>query len=279
MERISIRLDGNVTLSALKAGSGNPLIMIPGWSQSSEELKGSAESLSAVRKVIALDMRGHGESEKLEYGYRVYRLAQDLHETINKLEFPTVDLMAHSMGCAVIWAYIDLYGQDHIGRLVLVDQAPCMFPRAEWTPEEVAQFGCLYSSADDVDELAASAMDCVDLNSTIDFVRGFFTSDFPEQSLPFIAEENLKFPRHLAAQLLRDTAFGDWRDVIKRIQRRTLVIGGEASIFTSDSHRWIASQIPDAQVEIFAANEGGSHFMFVENPDRFDSIVSSFLSS
>ena len=278
MERISIRLDGNVTLSALKAGKGNPLIMIPGWSQSSEEWKGSAESLSAVRKVIALDMRGHGESEKPEYGYRVYRLAQDLHETINKLSFPTVDLMAHSMGCAVIWAYIDLYGQDHIGRLVLVDQAPCMFPRAEWTPEEVAQFGCFYKSADDVDELAASAMECVDLDSTIDFVRGFFTADFPEQSLPFIAEENLKFPRHLAAQLLRDTAFGDWRDIIKRIQRRTLVIGGEASIFTSDSQRWIASQIPDAQVEIFAASEGGSHFMFVENPDRFDSIVSSFLS-
>ena len=183
------------------------------------------------------------------------------------------------MGCAVIWAYIDLYGQDRIGRLVLVDQAPCMFPRAEWTPEEVAQFGCFYKSADDVDELAASAMDCVDLHSAIDFVRGFFTADFPEQSLPFIAEENLKFPRHLAAQLLRDTAFGDWRDVIKRIQSRTLVIGGEASIFTSDSQRWIASQIPDAQVVIFAANEGGSHFMFVENPDRFDSIVLSFLSS
>jgi non-heme chloroperoxidase len=230
MERISIRLDGIVTLSALKAGEGNPLIMIPGWSQSSEEWKGSAESLSAVRKVIALDMRGHGESEKPEYGYRVYRLAQDLHETLNKLNFPTVDLMAHSMGCAVIWAYIDLYGQDRIGRLVLVDQAPCMFPRAEWTPEEVAQFGCFYKSADDVDELAA-------------------------------------------------TAFGDWRDVIQRIQRPTLVIGGEASIFTSDSQRWIASQIPDAQVVIFAANEGGSHFMFVENPDRFDSIVLSFLSS
>tara|TARA_E500000075_G_C6941753_1_gene294845 strand:- start:448 stop:1122 length:675 start_codon:yes stop_codon:yes gene_type:complete len=224
-------------------------------------------------------MRGHGESDKPDYGYRVYRLAQDLHETINKLEFPTVDLMAHSMGCSVIWAYIDLYGQDRIGRLVLVDQAPCMFPRAEWSPEEMVQFGCFYKSADEVDELAASAMGCVDLGSTIDFVRGFFTTDFPEQSLPFIAQENLKFPRHLAAQLLRDTAFGDWRDVIKRIRCRTLVVGGDASIFTSDSQRWIASQIPDAQVEIFAANEGGSHFMFVENPDRFDSIVLSFLRS
>ncbi|HBX26887.1 MAG TPA: alpha/beta hydrolase [Gammaproteobacteria bacterium] len=279
MERISIHLDSNVTLSALKAGAGDPLIMIPGWSQSSEEWKGSAASLSAVREVIALDMRGHGESDKPDYGYRVYRLAQDLHETINKLEFPTVDLMAHSMGCSVIWAYIDLYGQDRIGRLVLVDQAPCMFPRAEWSPEEMEQFGCFYKSADEVDELAASAMDCVDLDSTIDFVRGFFTTDFPEQSLPFIAQENLKFPRYLAAQLLRDTAFGDWRDVIKRIRCRTLVVGGDASIFASDSQRWIASQIPGAQVEIFAADEGGSHFMFVENPDRFDSIVLSFLRS
>ena len=279
MERISIHLDSNVTLSALKAGAGDPLIMIPGWSQSSEEWKGSAASLSAVREVIALDMRGHGESDKPDYGYRVYRLAQDLHETINKLEFPTVDLMAHSMGCSVIWAYIDLYGQDRIGRLVLVDQAPCMFPRAEWSPEEMEQFGCFYKSADEVDELAASAMDCVDLDSTIGFVRSFFTTDFPEQSLPFIAQENLKFPRHLSAQLLRDTAFGDWRDVIKRLRCRTLLVGGDASIFTSDSQRWIALQIPDAQVEIFAADEGGSHFMFVENPDRFDSIVLSFLRS
>ena len=279
MERISIKLDSNVTLSALKGGVGDPLIMIPGWSQSSEEWRGNAASLGAVREVIALDMRGHGESEKPEFGYRVYRLAQDLQETINKLQLPRVDLMAHSMGCAVIWAYIDLYGQDRIGRLVLDDQAPCMFPRAEWSSEEVLRFGCFYNNAGDVDELAASAMACVDLESTIDFVRGFFTPDFPEQSLPIIATENLKFPRHLAAQLLRDTAFGDWRDVIARIQRRTLVVGGEASIFSSESQRWIASQIPGAQVEIFAGHEGGSHFMFLENPDRFDLLVSSFLSS
>ena len=110
-------------------------------------------------------------------------------------------------------------------------------------------------------------------------MRGFFTPDFPEQSLPFIAEENFKFPRHLAAQLLRDAAFGDWRDVIKRIECPTLVVGGEASMFTGDSQRWIASQIPNAEVEIFPASEGGSHFMFVENQDRFNSRVLAFLES
>ena len=122
-------------------------------------------------------------------------------------------------------------------------------------------------------------MACVDTDSTIVFVKGFFTSDFPEQRLPFIAPENLNFPRHLAAQLLRDTAFGDWRDVIKRIRRRTLIVGGDASIFTGDSQWWIALQIPDAPPEIFPVDEGGSHFMFVENPGRFNSRVLSFLSS
>ena len=184
MERISIHLDSNVTLSALKAGVGDPLIMIPGWSQSSEEWKGNAESLSAVREVIALDMRGHGESDKPDYGYRVYRLAQDLHETINKLKFSTVDLMAHSMGCSVIWAYIDLYGQDRIGRLVLVDQAPCMFPRAEWSPEEMEQFGCFYKSADEVDEIAASAKECVDIDSTIDLFVVFSLLTFLSSLCP-----------------------------------------------------------------------------------------------
>tara|TARA_E500000331_G_scaffold246412_1_gene236872 strand:- start:322 stop:1161 length:840 start_codon:yes stop_codon:yes gene_type:complete len=279
MERISIDLSSGIALSALKAGEGHPLIMIPGWSQSSEEWKGNAENLTNIREVVALDMRGHGESEKPNHGYRVYRLAQDLHETLNALDYTTVDLMGHSMGCAVIWAYLDLFGPDRIKQLVLVDQAPCMFPRAEWSTEEISQFGCMYQTSADVDELAAGVLACVDLNSTIDFVKGFFSPDFPEQALPFIARENLKFPRELAAQLLRDAAFVDWRDVIKRIQLRTLVIGGEVSIFSSDSQRWIASQIPDAQVEIFSEDEGGSHFMFLENPSRFNSTVLSFLDS
>ena len=76
-----------------------------------------------------------------------------------------------------------------------------------------------------------------------------------------------------------DTAFGDWRDVIQRIRFRTLVVGGEASIFTSASQRRIASQIPNGEVEIFPANEGGSHFMFVENQDRINSRVLAFLES
>jgi pimeloyl-ACP methyl ester carboxylesterase len=97
--------------------------------------------------------------------------------------------------------------------------------------------------------------------------------------LRIVAEENLKFPRDHASDLLRDTAFGDWRDVIKRIKLPTLVVGGDGSMFSSASQQWIASQIPESQLEIFSETEGGSHFMFLENPNSFNAKVLSYLAT
>jgi pimeloyl-ACP methyl ester carboxylesterase len=58
----------------------------------------------------------------------------------------------------------------------------------------------------------------------------------------------------------------------------TLVIGGRVSLIPWKSLAWIAKQIPGAQLEIFEENEGGSHFMFVENPTKFNQIVSKFVA-
>ena len=59
--------------------------MIPGWSQTAVEWINNAKALTSCRRVVALDMRGHGESDKPEHGYRVYRFAQDLHEALECL--------------------------------------------------------------------------------------------------------------------------------------------------------------------------------------------------
>jgi non-heme chloroperoxidase len=54
------------------------------------------------------------------------------------------------------------------------------------------------------------------------------------------------------------------------------VIGGRVSLIPWKSIAWIAKQVPGAQLEIFEENQGGSHFMFVENPAKFNQIVSTF---
>jgi non-heme chloroperoxidase len=67
-----------VKLHYLEAGSGNPLVMIPGWSQSAMEFKYQLTGLSDKYHVYALDMRGHGESAKPNHGYRIQRLSADV---------------------------------------------------------------------------------------------------------------------------------------------------------------------------------------------------------
>ena len=52
-----------VKLNYLEAGSGAPLVMLPGWSQTAEQYKLQIEELSANYRCLALDMRGHGASD------------------------------------------------------------------------------------------------------------------------------------------------------------------------------------------------------------------------
>ena len=92
-----------VKLHYLEAGSGNPLVMIPGWSQSAMEFKYQLTGLSDKYHVYALDMRGHGESAKPNHGYRIQRLSADVHDFLVANNLGGVTLAGHSMGCSVIW--------------------------------------------------------------------------------------------------------------------------------------------------------------------------------
>jgi pimeloyl-ACP methyl ester carboxylesterase len=83
--------------------------------------------------------------------------------------------------------------------------------------------------------------------------------------------------RRHAAELMRNHASLDWRDVITKIRLPTLVIGAHASLAPATCMPWVASQIPGSRLEMFGAEEGGSHFMFVENPGRFNAVVLDFL--
>ena len=62
-------------LNYLESGRGRPIVMIPGWSQTAEMFSDQISAFSANYRVIALDMRGHGDSSKPEMaiGWHVWR--------------------------------------------------------------------------------------------------------------------------------------------------------------------------------------------------------------
>lgn len=273
-----IAISNGLTLHALEAGSGQPLIMIPGWSQSAAEFGRNIDALAQGRHVIALDMRGHGESPKPAGGYRIQRLAQDLAEVIAALGFNHVDLLGHSMGSSIIWSYLDLHGPANLRKLVIVDQAAMATAMPAWGPEEKLRYGCLFPDVSALSDLVETVRATATVEGTANLLRGMFTAATPQADLEWIAAENLKMPRGHAADLLFDHCLNDWRDVIEATRLPSLVVGGHKSIFSAASQEWIAAVNPNARVSNFTEAEGGSHFMFFENPARFNSEAAAFLA-
>ncbi len=274
----TVEIEDGISLHYVEAGAGRPLIIIPSWSLTGAAYRHQLEALSGTRRVMAFDMRGHGESSTPDHGYRVSRLAADLRAVIERLDLAEVDLMGHSIGSSIIWSYLDLFGADRLGRLVLVDQAPSVTAKPDWSEAERITYGCLLP---DLNALASFYQDVLAAESaeaTAPVIARLFSPSLPAEELLWFAREIVKLPRRHAADLLYNHCSLDWRDVIKTIRLPTLVVGATASIFSAESQAWIAAQIPGAAVEIFAADEGGSHFMCYENPAKFNALVAAFLA-
>lgn len=267
-----------VMLHYLEAGAGDPIVMIPGWSQSAEQFKFQIEGLGEHFHVFAIDMRGHGESEKPNFGYRIQRLAADTHEFLVEKGIKNAALLGHSMGCSVIWCYYDLYGSERLSRLILVDEPPLLTSNPTWTAEELQNSGAIFDPAavtGTVNALAGPDGEA----TTIGFIGGMLTKNCPADLKEWIIARNFRMPREHAATLLYNHCHQDWRDVIPRIGLPTLLVGGRVSLVPWKSVDWMHRQIPGSTLVIFEEEEGGQHFMFIENPDKFNQVVVDFMQS
>jgi len=265
-----------VSLSYLEAGSGKPILMIPGWSQTAEQFKHQLAGLANRYRVIAVDMRGHGESDKPDFGYKISRLAKDTHDLIHALDLNEVNILGHSMGSSVIWNYYDMYGPERLSKLLLIDQMPMITSNPAWSEEERIDSGAIFDPQSLYETINALAgPDGVE--TTRGFIGNMVTKAIPEEDKAWIIERNLRMPREHAATLLYNHSTQDWRDLIPRITLPSLVVGGRVSVVPWQSQAWVAEQIPGARLEIFEEEDGGNHFMFIEGHEKFNAIVADFV--
>jgi pimeloyl-ACP methyl ester carboxylesterase len=265
-----------VRLHYLEAGTGKPLVMIPGWSQTAAQFKHQLEGLSDRYRVIALDMRGHGESSKPNHGYRIHRLSADVHEFLVANSLADVTLAGHSMGCSVIWGYWELFGGERVAALVLIDQMPMITGNPIWSEQEKIDSGALLDK-DSLYSVTNSLAGPEGIKTTEGFIGGMFTKQYPRPEVDWVVQQNLKLPRAYAARLLYDHATNDWRDVLPLIDVPTLIVGGKTSLVGWRSQEWMGTQIKGSKVVIFEEAEGGNHFMFMENPAKFNQLVKDFM--
>lgn len=273
-----IRTGDGVTLRYLEAGSGSPLVIVPGWSATAATFHHQLDGLSERCRVIALDPRGHGTSDKPAYGYRVSRLAADVHDLLAALDLREVTLLGHSLGCVVIWSYLDLFGNDRLRRLVLADQPAVVRREPGWNDEVVKQTGAPFTVEQIhamVDGLRGAEGNAV----RAAFFAAMPTDQFPAEELAWLQREAEQFPAPYAAQLFVDGTAADYRDLFARITLPTLYIGGRVKTVRMSAQRWICEQIPGAQHVTFSAEDRGSHLLYLENPAKFNEVVASFMAA
>lgn len=160
---------------------------------------------------------------------------------------------------------------------MLVDQSPLVVSRSDWDTQELAESGAVFTA----EQLNASVHtlehgNAEDLTRTL--LTLMVTPAMSKEQFEWLVECNQRFPRAFAATLLYNHAHTDWRDQIVRIRKPTLIVAGRKSLFPWTSQVWINQSIPDSELEIFEADEGGGHFMFIENPEKFNRQVLQFLS-
>lgn len=275
----TLKTGDGIRLSYTQTGpkNGQQLLFITGWRQAAAEWRKQAEYFSSAGfRVTTFDLRGHGESEEPSFGYRMSRFAADVNDLITHLNLKKVTIIGHSMGCSVSWAWWDQYPESHkrVAKFVFVDQPAVMVKDPRWTDEQAAEVGAAFSTDD-----FWGLVDGVDTGAGLEpLIRGMFTSSVSESDIQWVLEQNRKMSDKNAAALLVDHGLADWRDVLPRITVPSLVIAGEASVFLPAGIEWVATQIPGAENYTFSVEEKGSHFMFWENPEKFNEVIEGFVT-
>lgn len=115
-----------------------PALLLHGLTSCAETWSLVAPLLAAERPVIALDLRGHGETDKPGQGYDQASVAEDVLAALQVLGVPEVCVVGHSWGGGIALRLAATY-PEWVRRLVLADGGILNRREGVLTPERAEQ--------------------------------------------------------------------------------------------------------------------------------------------
>jgi pimeloyl-ACP methyl ester carboxylesterase len=114
-------LGNGTTLHYVRGGTGDPVVLIHGFTDTSRMWRPILPILAKNYTVITPDLPGLGGSSALPSGeYNMKTVAQDLHELVKLLGYSRIRLVGHDIGMMAAYAYAAQYPKE-VQKLVLMD--------------------------------------------------------------------------------------------------------------------------------------------------------------
>lgn len=220
-------------LSYRRRGAGGPLLLLHSLALSGQMWDPVMGEFTAAHDVIAVDFRGHGDSQWDGAPFSVEELAADLSGLLDALSLGPCHVLGLSMGGSVALAFAAGY-PDRVNRLVQCDTTAWYGPDAVDTWAKRAVTAC-----------------SVPRENQVPFQTERWFSDRFRRTRPEVVSHVvgifLRTGSHAHAQACRALGALDVRGRLDAISAPTLVITGEEDYATPASMgRTIAGGIPGA---------------------------------
>jgi pimeloyl-ACP methyl ester carboxylesterase len=235
-----------------------PIVFLHGYADSWNSFGPALAGLAEGRRALALDQRGHGESDKPAGPYDVESFAADALGFLDALEIERATVVGHSLGSFVAQA-LTIAQPERVERLVLVGSAATVRGNAG-----LSEFLRTVAEWPEPPERA--------------LIREFQTSTIhaplPETFLDAVVAESSKVPLHVWQAALAGLLEADLTDRLAEIRRPTWVVWGERdAIFARPDQDALLQRIPGATLSVYADVGHAPHWErtreFVADLERF----------
>ncbi|MDT7831425.1 alpha/beta hydrolase [Flavobacteriaceae bacterium S356] len=250
----------NSKISFSDTGKGSVVVLLHGFLENNMMWKDVIPVLSKNRRVIAIELLGHGGTEAIGYVHSMELMAEAVKAVLKNLRIRRIALIGHSMGGYVALAFADKY------------------------PEKIKGL-CLMNSTSlpDDDErktLRARANKMVQ-NNFENMVRMSFTNLFSEKSrtvfkseLKMALEEALQTPvqGYIACQEGMRIRSNRMKVLQKNDFKRLIIIGKKDPVLDYETS---LEEVKKTNAEAMVFNDG--HMSHIENKSSLTEALKTFL--
>jgi 3-oxoadipate enol-lactonase len=245
-------------------GKGQSVVMIHGYPFNRSLWRDQVEVLSQCYRVIALDLRGHGESEVTPAPATMEDMARDVAALMDQLEIRRAAIIALSMGGYVTFEFYSLF-RSRVRALVLTDT------RAQADTEEGKQ-----NRAAQAQKARTEGMESVAEAMLPKLLTPESLSNRPDV-VTRVREMMVHTPVEGAVAALQGMAQRrDQRLLLSDIISPTLiVVGSEDTLTPPEDSELMHSKIGGSRLEVI---EGAAHVSNIERVEAFNEVIMRFFS-
>lgn len=254
-----VELSNGIKLAYVEMGnpSGKPTLLIHGFTDNSRSWSLIAPYLKD-RRLLAIDLRGHGKSEAPECCYTVLDFAHDTSDFMTALKIDKADIIGHSLG-SITGQVLAALHPERVNKLVLISSSiDAKSGPGSWL-------------WDNIKALKAP----IDPNGQ--FMMDWYSNPNPvdENYIARERNESAAVPVHVWNNVLNGLAITNLQKIAPAVKAPVQIIWGDQDgLFDKAHQNELKAAYPNAEFEVF---EGAGHNMFWEFPESSAKVMLNFL--